>query len=212
MKVGRANEPGAVRTVPGWVKLLIGFHLFASIVWALPRPPEDVANDKVLPHATLWLLYWNNKYLKPLEPVRGYILSLGAWQYWDMFAPDPANTDWYCTADVTYRDGTTRTVAYPRMYELPIPLKYVKERYRKYFERAHDGQSPSGVRVFPPFAQSMALLGYTDRNNPPIVVRLKQHSLRIADPGKPQSEKYDVQEYYAYAVDQRWLRRAAGER
>lgn len=208
MSVGGANEPGAVRTVPGWAKLLIGFHVFASLVWALPRPPENVANDRVRPQATTYLLYWNNKYLKTFKPIQGYILSIGAWQYWDMFAPDPSNTDWYCTADVTYRDGTTKTIAYPRMYELPIPLKYVKERYRKYFERAHD---PANARVFPPFAQTMALMGYTDRNNPPIVVRLKSHSLRIAAPGQPQGTQYDEVEYFAYAVDQRWLRRAAGE-
>ena len=209
MRDGRAKRPGIVRTVPVWAKLLIGFHVLASVIWALPKPPDAVVDGRVQPRLTLWLLYWNNRYLKPLDPVRGYILSLGAWQYWDMFAPDPANTDWYCTADVTYRDGTVRTVDYPRMYDLPIPTKYVKERYRKFFERAHPPASP---RVFPPLAQAMALRGYTDPRNPPVVVRLKQHSLRVAEPGRPQSERYEVSEYFAYAVDQRWLRRAAGGR
>lgn len=156
----------------------------------------------------MWLLYWNAKYLKTLSPVRAYLLSTGAWQYWDMFAPDPSNTDVYCDADVTFRDGTTRTVAYPRMAELSIPMKYVKERYRKFYERAH---GPNDAQLFPPFAQTFALGVYKDPKNPPVVVRLKLHTLPTAPPGQRQATQYNVSNYYTYVVDSRWLRKEAGE-
>lgn len=211
MNERRGLGPGAARTVPGWIKLLVGFHVVAATVWALPQPPIAVAQGKVQPSGTLWLLLWNAKYLKTYDPIRGYVMATGVWQYWDMFAPDPSGTDWYCTADVTYRDGTTRTIPYPRISRLPISQKYVKERYRKFFERAHDspGREP---RLWPLFAQAMALRAYTDPKNPPLVVRLRQHSLNIAPPGGVQGTEYTAFEYYAYAVDQARLRQAAGTR
>lgn len=213
MKAGRSKTSGpvnaktAAKTAPTWVKILVGFHVFATIVWTLPNLEPDVMSGKIPPTGTKWLLYWNAKYLKPLDSVRAYVMTTGAWQYWDMFAPDPANTDWYCTAEVEYRDGSKRTIPYPRMADLSIPEKYVKERYRKFFERAHD-KDPS--MMWPVFAEKMALLAYTDPNNPPHVVRLVAHSLRIAAPGLQQGTVYDSNNYYSYVVDLKELQRMAG--
>lgn len=195
------------RTVPLWVKAAIAFHVVAVTVWAIPLPPDAVAQEKARPSGTAWLQYWNNKYLKPLNPIRGYVLASGVWQYWDMFAPDPSATDWYGDAEVTYRDGTVRRVAYPRMVDLPIPEKYVKERYRKFFERAHDEGTAS---MWPPFAQRMARWAYKDPQNPPVVVRLFWHKLQIAPPGGKQGTEYQGFNYYSYAVDQAALRRDRG--
>lgn len=204
----RRGEPsGAEKTAPTWVKALVGFHVFAICVWALPNPPETIVNGVSKPRASQWLLFWNAQYLKTLTPVRCYLFVTGTWQYWDMFSPDPASTDWYGTVDVEYRDGTKRTVPYPRMNDLPIPMKYVKERYRKFYERAHDDGKPI---LWPSFAQAMALRAYTDKANPPVVVRLRRHWLFVSPPGKPQPTKYNEYLYYAYAVDQARLRRAAG--
>lgn len=206
----RRGEPSGVeRTAPTWVKILVGFHVFATIVWTLPNPPKAVAEGALKPRATQWLLYWNGKYLKSLNPVRAYLFVTGTWQYWDMFAPDPSSTDWYCTTEVEYKDGTTKMVPYPRIYDLPIPEKYVKERYRKFYERAHLDEQ---ARLWPPFAQTMALRAYTDKDNPPIVVHLRRHWLNIAAPGQSQRKEYGSYEYYSYAVDQRRLRSAAGMR
>jgi hypothetical protein len=208
----RRGPPSGVekpKTAPTWVKILVGFHVFATIVWTMPMVSDQVLSGKVKPAGTSWLLYWNAKYLKTLEPVKAYLFSTGSWQYWDMFAPDPSSTDWYGTAEVEYQDGTKRVVAYPRMYDLPIPMKYVKERYRKFYERAHDDQRPI---LWPSFAQRMALLGYDNPKNPPVIVRLRRHWRYVAGPGKVQAKDYDSHMYYAYAVDQARLKRAAGER
>ncbi len=209
MKAGRSTSSGPARakTAPTWVKLLVGFHVFATIVWTLPNLGDDVMSGRVPPTGTKWLLYWNAKYLKPFDPVKVYVMTTGAWQYWDMFAPDPSNMDWYCTAEVEYRDGSKRTIPYPRMADLSLPEKFVKERYRKYYERAHNEMEQLD---WPVFAQRMALLGYTDPNNPPHIVRLAAHSLLTAAPGLQQSTAYTNDVYYSYVVDPRLLRLATG--
>jgi hypothetical protein len=206
----RRGTPSGVdrpKTAPTWVKLLVGFHVFATVVWALPNLSEKVMNGTVQPTGTKWLLYWNAKYLKTLSPVKAYLFSTGTWQYWDMFAPDPANTDWYCTAEIEYRDGTKKPGDYPRIYDLPIPVKFVKERYRKFYERAHDDSKPI---LWPTFAQRIALLGYTDPKNPPVKVRLTRNWRFVADPGKKQDEKYSSYTYYIYLVDRKQLDAAKG--
>lgn len=197
------------RTAPVWVKILVALHLFAILIWTLPKLPDDVISGRVTPRSTQWLLYWNQKYLKNLNPVQAYLFSTGTWQYWDMFAPNPANWDWYCTADVTYSDGTKKEVPYPRIFSLPISQKLVKERYRKYYERAHDDNTPI---LWAPFAQAMALKAYTDPKNPPIQVDLVRHWHEIAAPGLPQDPSYGHWAYFHYAVDRRMLRKAKGEK
>jgi len=207
----RETSPGAApqgqgRTAPTWVKLLVGFHVLATTIWALPNLDGNVMSGTVSPHASQWLLYWNQRYLKPTVPIQTYLTVTGGWQYWDMFAPNPSNIDWYGDAEVTYRDGSKRIVDYPRISKLPISLKYVKERYRKFYERAHNAQEPF---LFPTFAQAMALRAFTDRSNPPTIVTLRSHSLAIAPPGQPQPKEYSTGIYYTYAVDERWLEKAA---
>ncbi len=199
----RGKPSGAERTAPTWVKALVGFHVLATTIWALPNPPQPVADGKVQPRAAQWLLFWNGKYLKAQSLVRSYLFVTGTWQYWDMFAPNPASMDWYCTAEVEYKDGTKRTVEYPRMFKLGIGEKYVKERFRKFFERAHDDGKPI---LWPSFGQAMARRATTDPKNPPVVVRLRRHWLQIEPPGKPQPTEYNSYEYYAYVVDQRLLK------
>ena len=206
----RRGTPSGVdrpKTAPTWVKLLVGFHVFATTVWALPNLSDKVMSGEVEPTGTKWLLFWNAKYLKTLSPVKAYLFSTGTWQYWDMFAPDPANTDWYGTAEIEYRDGTRGPGYYPRIYDLPIPVKFVKERYRKFYERAHDDAKPI---IWPAFAQRIALTGYTDPNNPPVAVRLTRHWRFVADPGKKQVEAYSSYTYYTYLVDQALLNKAKG--
>lgn len=216
MKSGRSKSSGPApskvgakeKTAPTWVKLLVGFHVFATVVWTLPNLGSEVMSGRVPPTGTKWLLYWNAQYLKNFRPVSVYMMTTGAWQYWDMFAPDPSNTDWYCTADVEYQDGTVRTVAYPRMADLPITEKYVKERYRKFFERAHNATEPT---LWPVFAQRMAVIGYLGPQNLPKIVRLVAHSRTTAAPGMQQNPEYQTENYYAYLVDQKLLKQAMGE-
>lgn len=201
-----ASKPGY--RVPWWIKVFVFFHLFCITVWALPNPPDSVSSGKEQPVGSTWILYGNQKFLKPLPPLQTYLFVTGFWQYWDMFAPDPAQMDKWCDAEVTYKDGTVRRYQYPRMFLLSIPMKYVKERYRKFYERA---DQENYVYLWAPFAQRIALVNYHDPKNPPVQVRLFRHWLKIVPPGQFQATQYNQYDYFRYVVDQARLRRDAGE-
>lgn len=129
-------------------------------------------------------LYENQVYVKD-SPAKFYLLFTGFWQYWDMFSPNPASIDFYGTALVCYKDGTAKNYQFPRMYTMGIPKKYVSERYRKFYERAH---TEDDSWIWPIFAQRVALINDYDPNNPPVKIVLTRHWYQIAPP-----EDYEYQ-------------------
>lgn len=168
------------------------------------------------------LLYFNEKYLKS-SPEAIYVLSTGVWQSWDMFSPNPANTDLWCDAKVTFKDGSHIVYQYPRIYNLPLLIKYPKERFRKFYEHAN-----SDERLWPYFARAIAFQVYKSENNPPIEVILTRHFYQIPKempfnvycyelwngiksgkasmknilPPNPQIPPYDEYDYFTYKVNQ----------
>lgn len=190
--------PAVVKTVPWWVKTLVAFHAFAIIVWTMPNAPAQ-------PRGTDWVLVFDQK-LKQSN-LRYYLICTGFWQYWDMFAPNPANNDIWCDAEVTFQSGVKRIHQYPRMKKLSIPEKYLKERYRKFYERASMGLNSY---LWPPFAQRIALEAYTRPDDPPVEVRLRIHERIIKPPDQPQETGFTTTEYYRHIVDLKKLRADAG--
>ena len=196
------------RNAPRWLKVLVAFHVVAVTSWTLPRAkPEElqVGIDTRSPKSAFTslgrsigdgVLLVNERYVR-VSPVQTYLLTTGFWQYWDMFAPNPASVDYYGTAEVTFKDGSKLTYQYPRVYLLPIPAKYPNERYRKFYERA---SSESYQYLWPRFAKRVALISFENRENPPVNVKLFRHSLPIARPGKPEESQYIKKEYFAYDV------------
>jgi hypothetical protein len=130
--------------------------------------------------------------------VKLYLFTTGTWQYWDMFAPNPADTDIYADSLVHYKNGQVRLYQYPRMFLLGIPQKYVMERYRKFLERAHD---ESKTYMYSPFLYREASECATDPNNPPVRLDLRVHSKRITPPGTPEPTQYDTVTYFIGEVD-----------
>lgn len=224
-KEGTAVKPK--RNAPLWVKLFVPFHILAITIWALPYAPaqflpnrhydavkQEYINDpprvplriggsnpgEFLRNTSQFLanepLVLNQMYGKD-SFAKFYLMSSGFWQFWDMFSPNPANTDVYADADITYADGTHSRYAYPRMYELGITEKYLKERYRKFFERAGYAQYSY---AWPIFAARIARLTYKDKKNPPTQVNLHVHKLTVAGPGEPQPTDYSDEEYFRYVV------------
>lgn len=185
-----------------FVKLFVALHVFGITVWSLPNPRPAIQNGSVEPYGTDWILYYNWSLIKQ-SPLRYYLITAGAWQYWDMFAPNPASMDLYGTFEVEYQDGTSKMYPYPRIYDLPIPVKYFKERFRKFYERAGSDGFPY---AWEPFAQRIALEMDTMPDNPPVKVRLTRHTMKLPGPGKPMPTDYDVKMYYEYTVDQEVLR------
>ena len=192
------------------IKIGVAFHVLTCTIWALPKPSEKVLRNEVQAAGTDSLLKFNHLVLKENRAVIGYLLPTGFWQYWDMFAPDPSQTDFWGDAEVIYFDGTRTTYQYPRMFLESIPKKYVQERFRKFYERAH---LESNAFQWPVFAQRIALLNAVDSKNPPIKIVLRRHWQDVirhdAKPGTTQSP-YNSYAYYTHVVDQQLLRQDLG--
>lgn len=194
------------RTAAWWIKLLVLFHVFCICVWACPKPAKEFTDGTIKPR---WydvndqIRLFADNHLKTLSVVPVYLFTTGTWQYWDMFAPEPANIDFYGDAVVTYRDGTKATWDLPRMEKLPIQIKFLKERYRKYFERAHDDKFQY---LFQPLCERIAELCDKYPDNPPVRVAVYRHWIKISDPGQVQPKQYDGFNYYTGEIDLKQLR------
>ncbi len=202
VEASSSRKPNA----PWWIKFFVAFHLFAITIYALPLPPEGVRSGKLQPFGTDWILYLNWKFAKPFPLVQSYTFSTGFWQYWDMFGPDPVFKDQYCTSQVIYQNGKVADYQYPRMALLSIPDKFLLERYRKFYERAHDldESEQSGLKgyVRQRFAQRIALLNDKYPGNPPVEVKLYFHEWEVPKPGGNLTPKYTSFKYFDYIVDQ----------
>jgi hypothetical protein len=185
-----ARKPNA----PLWIKLFVLFHVVAITLWALPR--RDF--DKSPPKATDYILYWNSKYALPSPPLQAYLFTTGFWQYWDMFSPNPSQTDIWCDAEVVYKNGEKKIYHYPRVSSMSLTQKYVSERYRKFYERVNQEKYSY---LWAPFAQRIAYLN-DDPSNPPVAVRLRRHWLTVSPPGIPQAKDYSSYTYFTWVVNQ----------
>lgn len=189
------EKPGQVR----WpVKVWWYFHAIFILFYTFPQAPPAVLSGKAQGAPIDEFLAASDRVTR-LSPLRYYMLSTGLWQYWDMFAPDPLSVDGYMSANVRYADGTITTEGnYPRIAAMPIPQKYVSERYRKFLERS---ASNSTAYMWPILAQRIALNATKDPNNPVIEVQLVRHFRAVGPPGQdPDAGKFKEYVFYTYVV------------
>ena len=201
MSYPRSDELQRRRPVSPWVKAFVAFHLVAITVYALPNPPQELMDGKRPAYGTEPILVWNKNYLKSFQPFTCCLYVTGFWQYWDMFSPDPSSTDLWLDAEVKYKDGSVKHYQYPRMYLLPIPMKFLEERFRKFYERVN---SDDYSQLWPLVAQRIAH-EMDNPSNPPTEVRLVRHWMTIMPPGTAQPTDYNHYEFYVYAVDPKRL-------
>lgn len=188
-----------------FVKIFVLFHAFMIFAWSLPDlPPErqqvvKESEGKGVANPVDWVLMRNRETIKNWDnPMSLYLVSTGLWQSWNMFAPNPASTDVWMDAVVTYADGSEDIQKFPRMYELPIPEKYVKERFRKYRENLTD--DGYGYK-WPHTSYRMALEAYRRTGKEPARIVLRRHFMEIAPEGKEQPKEYKVYDFYETAID-----------
>lgn len=186
----------ATRKVPWWVKALVLFHVFMTVSWSLPGPAKAVSQGVAKPRGEEVILYANEKFKSSF--VSSYLTWTGFWQSWDMFAPNPSSVDIWCHAELEFADGSEGVFNYPRIYDLPIPVKYLKERYRKFYERVNQDDN---AYIWPFFAHRIALLGTKDIGNPVVKVRLVRHFRYTPPLGQPVPKDYQSYQYYEHEVD-----------
>lgn len=92
------------------VSAFVVFHLTAILVWNLPSCP---------------LKEWLGPTLRP------YMLPLGLWQSWWMFAPDPMGTTATLEAEVVDAKGMHHLYEFPKVADLPLWRKLPRFRHPK---------------------------------------------------------------------------------
>ena len=94
------------------ISVFIVFHMTATVLWVMPQCPLRV---------------------RCIDAVRYYVLPLGLWQSWAMFAPDPQRDGFTLEAQVIDARGIRSTFAYPKMADFPTQLqKLARFRHPKY--------------------------------------------------------------------------------
>lgn len=206
----QVTAPTEDKRVHPLVCAFVIFTVLTVTIYALPKPSPAVVNNEVEPRGTDIFLKWNDSQLKSNPILVNYLYPTGLWQYWDMFAPNPAQTDFWCDAEVVFFDGSHTRYQYPRMKELPITQKYLMERYRKFYERVNMSDPAHGSDngwMWPVFAQHIALINAHDPKNPPVKIGLTRHWQDVArHDAKPGPEPgYQQFTFYWHIVDQTQL-------
>jgi hypothetical protein len=112
---------------------------------------------------------------------RKYVVLLGLDQDYSVFAPTPRNENMHLLMIVTYKDGTTRTIAYPRIDRLPLIAGLWSERWRKF---GHDNMAYSTEPTYlRDFARYVAREN-NDQDAPPVLVTLSRYSVPIPPPNE----------------------------
>jgi len=202
-----AEEPAKKRGVHWGIKVWLLIHCALVFSRSIPLPTEVDYNLAEKPFAPNQvpsrIKVANVKTLRTKEFLAPYYVeSLGFWQYWDMFAPNPAQEDIWLDAIVVFQDGSEKTVRYPRIADMTIYDKYLNERYRKYAERIY---SQPYTWKWPHIAHWFAAKAYTDKANPPVFVKLRRHFYRVLPPGNPVPTTYTTLEYYSAVINQEQL-------
>lgn len=176
------------RTVKWPIKVALLSYLLVTLVWCLPN---GQFNDEGKPVTDLDAALSQTFMSLRNSPISTFYATTGLWQYWDMFAPNPLSQDWWFDAEVTLQDGSKKIVTYPRMANLPIPRKYLHERFVKYGERV---QTQNFEYLLPAWCTWLAREAFTDPNNPPVTVQVRKHYRWIPDPDKDRTPRPFMQE------------------
>jgi hypothetical protein len=86
-------------------------HIGATIIWVLPG---GVIRERTLP------------------ALRYYLMPLGLWQFWAMFAPDPVRDTYMLEAEVVDARGLRYNFQFPRIADYSAWQAIPRFRYSKY--------------------------------------------------------------------------------
>lgn len=150
------------KTLTGWkraaLNIFIAFNVYAFAVWGLPEGPFRT---------------------RMIKPVADYMVYLGLWHSWAMFAPKAMDSNFDVRAQVKYQDGSTAEWIAPRMQELGLWERVPKERYRKWRERI---RATKYSYIWDDTARWVARQMNTKPNNPPVEVKLTRYWAPVPEP------------------------------
>lgn len=161
------------------------FHLVAITFWAMPITTPLTAAFK--------------------EIVRPYLVWSGLFQSWDMFGPSPKSINSYVDAVVTHADGRVTTWSFPRMEQLSLTDRYLKERYRKFVENVKEDMYSA---MWPDVALHVARLNNGSGGSRVTGVFLVRHwsNIVLRPDGQYTPAPWNSYRFFAYPVNAEALR------
>jgi hypothetical protein len=154
------------------------FHLIAIPCWCIPNTSPLIPICKNL--------------------VRPYFVWSGLFQSWDMFAPNPKSANSYMEAIILYKDRSSQLWSFPRMENLSLTQRYIKERYRKYEDNL---QNNDNSELWPDAARRVARLN-SDAANPAqsVLLVVRWSDIIPRTDGSYDRGPWDVNVFYSYPV------------
>lgn len=92
------------------ISAFVLFHMAATLAWVVPDCP---IKREMVPR------------------LRGYMIPLGLWQSWGMFAPEPVQTTYTLEAEVSDAKGMGRVYEFTKVADLPWWQKAPRFRHPK---------------------------------------------------------------------------------
>jgi hypothetical protein len=154
------------------------FHLIAIPCWCIPNTSPLIPICKNL--------------------VRPYFVWSGLFQSWDMFAPNPKSANSYMEAIILYKGRSSQLWSFPRMENLSLTQRYIKERYRKYEDNL---QNNDNSELWPDAARRVARLN-SDAANPAqsVLLVVRWSDIIPRTDGSYDRGPWDVNVFYSYPV------------
>ena len=117
------------------ISAFVLFHVAATVIWVTPVSP---LKQRLMP------------------PLRYYMLPLGLWQAWCMFAPDPQRETIVLESEVIDVHGMRHVYEFPKVADLPWWRKMPRFRHPKFasnllfdeFQIQREFTARHAVRVF----------------------------------------------------------------
>src|ERR1700683_1454480 len=160
------------------INAFIIFHLLAITCWAIPNSSPLIQISRNL--------------------IRPYFVWSGLFQTWDMFAPNPKSANTYMEAIILYKDRSSQLWTFPRMENLSLTQRYIKERYRKYEDNL---QNNDNSELWPDAARRVARLN-SDAANPAqsVLLVVRWSDIIPRTDGSYDRGPWDVNVFYSYPV------------
>lgn len=153
-----------------WQRLAISAflmaHLGAVLIWNLPR---CAIRDRLSP------------------TVANYLLPLGLWQYWGMFAPDPPRHGLRLEAVVTDRRGLAQNFAFPKISDYGPLAAMPRVRHAKFSSLTGEEQADAQRTVAARHAVRQLNIA---EENFPVHVELHYAIQEVPAPGGPEPDPF----------------------
>lgn len=175
----------AQKRITGWkvwaLNIFIALHVLGLFFWGLPDSG------------------FRNRMARPFER---YIVYMGLWHIWGMFAPAPLDTHFDVRAEIKYQDGSTIQWRCPRPDSYPVLQRAHIERYRKWSERL---RADEFMMIWKPAAAWIARNHYKNPKNPPVEIKFTRHWIPLPKPDmkhdyQPMPKGFTPNQEYTYAT------------